>query len=701
MLQFASQSFDTSIWELTMALTSGATVVIAPPERRLGTALQALIAEHGITHLTLPPSALADLDTTAVPAGAAVIVAGEACPPELARRWVGAGHRLFNSYGPTETTVDATLWRANPDGTRGSALPIGTPVHNTTVYVLDPLLRVVPAGAVGELYVGGTGLARGYSGNPGLTATRFVANPFQAGTRLYRTGDLVRWRADGQLEFAGRADHQVKIRGFRVEPGEVEAVLLAQPDVTGALVVADGARLVAYVVGPTTGLRDELSRSLPEHMVPSVFVELASFPLTPNGKIDRAALPKPTATSSTPVRTEVDPRLTLMCGVFAAVLDVPSVGPDEGFFALGGHSLLVTRLLSRIGTAFGATAAIRDVFETPTPRGLLNRLTSTDRPPLVPADRSGPIPLSYAQRRLWFLNRLDGPSSAYNIPSVLRLTGELDVPALKAALNDVVERHESLRTVLTEDTQVVLPPTEVPFEIVETTDLRIHAEYEFDLTTEIPIRVTLVKAEDEHVLLVLLHHIASDEWSVGPLFTDLRHAYEQRLRGYAPQWKALPVQYADYAIWQQNLNVTGQVEYWRNQLAGAPEELTLPTDRPRPPKASDHGGYHFYELPPDVHDAVSALARANDVTVFMVVQAAVAVLLTKMGAGEDIPIGSPIAGRSEAALEDLVGFFVNTLVLRIRTNGDPTFTDLLHRVRKPTWPHSSTPTCRSSAWWRC
>ncbi|MFD1048570.1 condensation domain-containing protein, partial [Kibdelosporangium lantanae] len=290
--------------------------------------------------------------------------------------------------------------------------------------------------------------------------------------------------------------------------------------------------------------------------------------------------------------------------------------------------------------------------------------------------------LSYAQRRLWFLNRLDGPSSAYNIPSVLRLTGELDVPALKAALNDVVERHESLRTVLTEDTQVVLPPTEVPFEIVETTDLRIHAEYEFDLTTEIPIRVTLVKAEDEHVLLVLLHHIASDEWSVGPLFTDLRHAYEQRLRGYAPQWKALPVQYADYAIWQQNLNVTGQVEYWRNQLAGAPEELTLPTDRPRPPKASDHGGYHFYELPPDVHDAVSALARANDVTVFMVVQAAVAVLLTKMGAGEDIPIGSPIAGRSEAALEDLVGFFVNTLVLRIRTNGDPTFTDLLHRVRE-------------------
>nr|WP_052478682.1 non-ribosomal peptide synthetase [Kibdelosporangium sp. MJ126-NF4]CEL19983.1 Siderophore biosynthesis non-ribosomal peptide synthetase modules [Kibdelosporangium sp. MJ126-NF4]CTQ97207.1 Siderophore biosynthesis non-ribosomal peptide synthetase modules [Kibdelosporangium sp. MJ126-NF4] len=693
-LQFASQSFDTSIWELLMALATGATVVIAPPERRLGGALQELIAEYGITHLTLPPSALADVDTDAVPDGAVVIVAGEACPPELARRWVEAGHRLFNSYGPTETTVDATLWEADIDGTTGSALPIGTPVHNTSVYVLDDLLRIVPVGAVGELYVGGTGLARGYSGNPGLTATRFVASPFQPGTRLYRTGDLVRWRADGQLEFAGRADHQVKIRGFRVEPGEVESLLMAQPDVTGALVVADehenlGTRLVAYVVGSTAGLRERLSRSLPEHMVPSVVVELESFPLTPNGKIDRAALPKPMAHTTGPARADADPRLDLMRGVFAVVLEVPEVGPDDSFFTLGGHSLLVTRLLSRIGTAFAATAAIRDVFEAPTPRGLLNRLAGSDRPALARADRSGPLPMSHAQRRLWFLHRLDGPSAAYNIPSVLRLSGELDVAALRTAVSDVVERHESLRTVFTEDTQVILPPGDVPFEVAETSEnelpqaLRVAAEHGFDLAREIPIRVTVFRlAEDEHVLLVLMHHIASDEWSVGPLFSDLRHAYELRRHGGSPQWTPLSVQYADYAVWQHDqLDVSAQIEYWRRQLAGAPEELVLPFDRARPVNASDEGGYHFYELSDDVHQALVKLARDNDVTVFMIVQTAVAVLLSKMGAGDDIPLGSPIAGRGEAALEDLVGFFVNTLVLRVRTDGDPTFAELLRRVR--------------------
>nr|QEO74068.1 condensation domain-containing protein [uncultured bacterium] len=694
-LQFASQSFDTSIWELAMALATGATAVIAPPERRLGAALQQLIAEQGITHLTLPPSALADLDTNAIPAGAVVIVAGEACPPELARRWVEAGHRLFNSYGPTETTVDATLWHADREGTTGPALPIGTPVHNTSVYVLDELLRIVPVGAVGELYVGGTGLARGYSGNPGLTATRFVASPFQRGARLYRTGDLVRWRADGQLEFAGRADHQVKIRGFRVEPGEVEAALMAHPGVTGALVVADehatlGTRLVAYVVGTTAGLHEALSQSLPEHMVPSVFVELESFPLTPNRKIDRAALPKPEATGAGSARVEADPRLGLMCGVFAAVLEVPAVGPDDGFFTLGGHSLLVTRLLSRIGTVFGATAAIRDVFEASTPRGLLNRLVKADRPELVPADRTGPLPLSYAQRRLWFLHRLDGPGTAYNIPSVLRLSGELNVAALRAALSDVVERHESLRTVFTDEAQVILPANGVPFDFAETTEddlqdrLRAAAEYEFDLAADIPIRATVFRvAPGEHVLLVLMHHIAGDEWSVGPLFSDLRHAYEQRRHGRAPQWTPLPVQYADYAVWQRDhLDVSAQITYWQRQLAGSPEELTLPFDRPRPEAASDQGGYHFYELPDEVHDALRKVARDHDVTVFMVVQAAVAVLLSKMGAGEDIPIGSPIAGRGAAVLEDLVGFFVNTLVLRVKTDGDPSFAELLRRVRE-------------------
>jgi len=704
-LQFASQSFDTSVWELLMGLATGATLVIASPERRLGSALADLLAEYRITHLTLPPSALADLSTAVVPAGAVVIVAGEACPPDLARRWLAAGHTLFNSYGPTETTVDLTLWRAEPGGLDGPALPIGTPVHNTTVHVLDDWLRPVPVDAVGELYAGGAGLARGYAGAPALTATRFVANPFGLGERLYRTGDLVRLRADGACEFAGRADHQVKIRGFRVEPGEVETALRALPGVSAALVVAEeheslGTRLIGYAVAPgcrADDLRAVLATSLPDHLVPAAIVVLDAFPLTPTGKVDRAALPSPAAPAV--ARTDRgDARLELMCGLFAAVLAVPRVGQDDGFFTLGGHSLLVTRLVARIGTAFGASVALRDVFDYPTPRGLLARLGSAaGRPPLVAGPHDGTAPMSPAQQRLWFLHRLDGPSPAYNIPSVLRLSGHLDVEALRRAVSDVVDRHEALRTVFADGdgdgVQVVLPSAEVPF-VVSSADestvdalLADAAAHRFDLTAEIPLRVTVFPlGADEHVLLVLLHHIAGDEWSVGPLFADLRDAYAARRAGQAPQWTPLPVQYADYARWQHQLlaadGAKSQVAYWRAALAGAPEELALPVDQPRRDSTGHEGGYETFELPSDVHRKLIALARAADVTEFMVVQAVVAALLTRMGAGDDLPLGAPSAGRSDAALDGLVGFFVNTLVLRVRTDGDPSFVELLRRVRE-------------------
>ncbi|WP_033338807.1 non-ribosomal peptide synthetase [Catenuloplanes japonicus] len=706
-LQFASQSFDTSVWELCMALGTGAAVVVAPPERRLGPELARLLAEERITHLTLPPSALAELPTDAVAPGTVVIVAGEACAPELARRWIDAGHVFFNSYGPTETTVDATLWKAGvPSGT---ALPIGRPVAATGVYVLDALLRPVPAGIPGELYVGGTGLARGYRGAPGLTATRFVASPFVPGERLYRTGDLVRWRPDGELEFLGRADHQIKIRGFRVEPGEVEATLTAHPIVTSALVLAVdddvvGRRLIAYVTGTDpdqTILRAYAGQSLPDHMVPSAVVVLDAFPLTPNGKIDRAALPGVApAALTTQSGSGARPREELMCGVFASVLGVPAVAPDDSFFDLGGHSLLFARLVARVEAVFGATLSMSDVFEAPTPRDLA-RLLDTEgsrRPPLTARERPGPQPLSFAQRRLWFLHRLEGPSATYNIPAVLRVRGDLDVAAIEAALVDVVDRHESLRTVFRDDLQEVLDSFALTFTVRDATEetldalLTEAAEHRFALDREIPVRAHLFTlAPQDHVLLVLQHHIAGDEWSVGPLFADLRRAYEARRLGRPPAFTPLPVQYADFAGWQRDLLgaeddpdsvAAGQVAFWRTALDGAPEELALPFDRPRPAVAGYAGDYLMYEVPANVHRGLLALARTHDVTPFMAVQAAVAALLTRLGAGEDLPLGSPIAGRTQPELEDLVGFFANTLVLRVDTSGDPSFADLLGRVRR-------------------
>ncbi|GAB7036515.1 MULTISPECIES: non-ribosomal peptide synthetase [Catenuloplanes] len=713
-LQFASQSFDTSVWELCMALGTGAAVVVAPPERRLGPELARLLTEERITHLTLPPSALAELPTDAVAPGTVVIVAGEACPPELARRWIDAGHVFFNSYGPTETTVDATLWRAGEPS--GTALPIGRPVAGTAVYVLDALLRPVPPGIPGELYVGGTGLARGYRGAPGLTATRFVANPFDEG-RLYRTGDLVRWRPDGDLEFLGRADHQIKIRGFRVEPGEVEATLAAHPTVASALVLAVddevvGRRLIAYVTPSDVDdrpdqvtLRAYAGQHLPEHMVPSAVVTLDAFPLTPNGKVDRAALPgaAPAVTGTARPSGGARPREELMCGVFASVLGAPEVGPDDSFFDLGGHSLLFARLVARVEAVFGATLSMSDVFEAPTPRDLARLLDAgRRRPPLTARDRSGPQPLSFAQRRLWFLHRLDGPSATYNIPAVLRIRGALDVDALRAALTDVVDRHESLRTVFRdgdgEGLQEVLDHPPLPFVTGDTDEESLDARlteaagYRFALDREIPVRVHLFAfAPQDHVLLVLQHHIAGDEWSVGPLFADLRRAYEARRLGRAPAFPPLPVQYADFAVWQRELLgaeddpdsvAAGQVEFWRTALDGAPEELALPFDRPRPAVAGYAGDYLRYEIPAAVHRGLLALARAHDVTPFMAVQAAVAALLTRLGAGEDLPLGSPIAGRTQQELEDLVGFFANTLVLRVDTSGDPSFAELLGRVRR-------------------
>ena len=709
-LQFASQSFDAAVSEIVTVFTSGAALVL-PAAERSGTALAHLIREQGVTHATLPPVLLPDLPED-LPLRT-LVVAGESCAPDLVARW-SSGRRMINAYGPTETTVCATMSEA----LAGAIVPpIGRPIWNTRVYVLDGGLEPVPAGVSGELYIAGAGLARGYVGRSGLTAERFVADPFgAAGSRMYRTGDLARWRVDGVLEFLGRADAQVKVRGFRIEPGEIEAALVRHGDVAQAAVIAredgpGGKRLVGYVVAAgaavpdAAALRAHLGRSLPEHMVPSAFVVLDRLPLTPNGKLDRRALPAPEARVGSVRRVARTPQEEILCGLFAEVLGLERVGIDDNFFALGGHSLLATRLISRIRSTLDVELSIRSLFEAPTVEALVQRLGDArpGRAALRALARPAEIPLSYAQRRLWFLDRLEGSSATYTIPLALRVRGVLDRPALEAALGDLVERHESLRTIFPDTLgvprQVILDAGVArPRLSVTAIDegslagaLSGAARTGFDLAREPPLRVHLFAlGESEHVVLLLLHHIAGDGWSLAPLLRDLGRFYEARCLGRAAGVAALAVQYADYTLWQHAVlgseedgesAIARQLSFWTSQLAGLPDQLDLPLDRARPAVSSYRGGSVGLRLSGPLHGALLELARASGASLFMVLQAGLSALLTRLGAGSDIAIGSPIAGRTDSALDDLVGFFVNTLVLRTDTSGAPSFRELVGRVR--------------------
>ncbi|WAZ19883.1 amino acid adenylation domain-containing protein [Streptomyces cinnabarinus] len=714
-LQKTPAGFDVSVWEFFWPLITGATLVVARPEGHRDPAyLAALIQERGITTAHFVPSMLqAFLED---PAAAhctglrQVMCSGEALPPSVAERF----HRLLparlhNLYGPTEASVDVTAVEV-PAG--AEQVVIGRPVWNTRAYVLDPALRPVPPGVAGELYLAGVQLARGYLDRPGLTAERFVADPFgEPGSRLYRTGDVARWTADGTLAFLGRTDDQVKIRGMRVEPGEVESALTRHPSVGHAVVVAHDQRLLAYVV-PAEGHRAEAAElhrhsaaALPEHMVPAAFVTLDALPLTPNGKLDRRALPAPDFAAEAGLggrpRT---PREEILCGLFADALGLPGVGVDDDFFALGGHSLLAMRLTARIRAALGVEVSLRTVFDARTVTRLAERLATDGttaaaaRPALTVQPRPGRLPLSSAQQRLWVLYQVEGPSATYNIPSAWRLTGALDVGALRAAVGDLVVRHETLRTVFPDEEgrafQRVLDPDEahVPFEVEDIGEEQLAdrltqaGTYGFELDRELPLRVHVFRTGEERwTLLLLLHHIAGDEWSQAPLNRDLALAYAARTEGRVPEWAPLPVQYADYTLWQGRLLAEvgdRQIAYWHGALAGLLEELTLPVDRPRPLEATYRGGSADLSLDAELAADLHRLARDHGVSVFMVLQAAVAALLTRLGAGADIPIGSPISGRTDAALEDLVGFFLNTLVLRTDTSGDPTFRELLARVRE-------------------
>ncbi|MFJ9041559.1 amino acid adenylation domain-containing protein [Streptomyces sp. NPDC102406] len=720
-LQFASFSFDASVFGIMLALLNGGTLVIADEEHRTpGQPLVDLINDARINLVALPPVVAGALpEGSTLPADLRMVVTGEAVPAEVVDRWAGSV-LMFNGYGPTEAVVGCTVSGPLTPG-RGRP-PIGRPTSAHRGYVLDRALRPVPVGGVGELYVGG-GLARGYLGRPGLTAQRFLPDPYgPAGSRMYRTGDLVRWLPDGELDYLDRADDQVQLRGIRIELGEIVTALTAMPGVEQAAVVmredeAGERRLIAYVVPTATGtgtdaadtgaLRERLVRELPDYMVPSAVVALDALPLTTNGKLDRAALPDAELGSGAQGRAPRTPVEEILCGLFADILGRERVFADEDFFEIGGHSLLATRLVSRVRGVLGAELPIRALFEARTAAALAARVEQADRarPPLAPAPPGTELPLSFTQQRQWFLNRREGAADgSFNSVLAFRLTGQLDADALQAALRDVAERHAVLRTVIPDtdgvpslrvlDAAAGAPALKVVAVPAEEVSAAVAAEADrgFDLTEETPLRVRLFPAgPGESVLLFVLHHIAFDGWSMGPFLGDFAAAYRARATGRAPRWEPLPVQYADFAVWQRGLLggaedpeslAAQQLDFWRDALAGLPEETPLPTDFPRPERGTREGDVVLFDVDAELRTRISELARSTGTTEFIVCQAALSALLTRRGAGTDIPVGVSVAGRTDDALADVVGMFLNTLVLRGDTGGDPTFRELLDRLRE-------------------
>ncbi|MFD4532984.1 amino acid adenylation domain-containing protein [Kitasatospora sp. NPDC058397] len=713
-------AFDASTTEIWAPLVTGGAIVLAEPGELDIRRLAETITTHRVT-LVQAPSGLLRLMAEETPeafrAVRQVWTGGDVVPPEAVRRLFQAcpDTSVVAVYAPTETTAIKTTFTMTPSSAVPNVVPIGRPLANTRTYVLDTALQPVPAGVAGELYIAGAGLARGYTGRPSLTAERFVACPFISGERMYRTGDLARWTTDGVLEFLGRADDQVKIRGFRIELGEVETAFTAHPAVGQALAHVredqpGDKRLVVYTTLTTTNsatpgeLRAAVTDTLPSYMLPAAVVILDTLPVTANGKVDRRALPAPDYTGTTEGRAPRNDTEQTLCALFADVLGLTTVTIDDRFFDLGGHSLLATKLVSRIRAALSTELPIRALFDAPTVAALAAVLpaSGTARPALRPVDRPERIPLSPAQQRLWFIDQFEGPSALYNTPCSVRLTGRVDAPALQAALTDVLDRHEVLRTVYPatdgQPHQLIVERPELPLHTVSVaTETELQSALAeaggavFDLAHDLPVRATLLSLpHDEHVLLVLMHHIATDGWSVAPLLRDLSTAYDARLANTAPQWQPLPVQYADYALWQHELLgtpqqpttlLTEQLAHWQQTLSGLPEELALPYDRPRPTAPTRRGAAVELHLDSELHGALVELAQQSRASVFMVMQAALATTLGRLGAGTDLPIGTVVAGRTDEALDDLVGFFVNTLVLRTDTSGDPSFLELLERVR--------------------
>ncbi|HVR96505.1 MAG TPA: amino acid adenylation domain-containing protein, partial [Thermoanaerobaculia bacterium] len=714
-LQKTPLTFDVSVWELFWPLVTGARLVFARPEGHRDPAYLAdLIVREGITDLHFVPSMLqAFLENPELPDLPSLRLAmsgGEPLTLDLMRRFQArvpeAG--MFNRYGPTEASVSVTIWECELDPARSA--PLGRPISNLRLYVMDRELRLQPLGVPGELLLGGAGLARGYLGRPDLTAAAFVPDPQGDGERLYRTGDLARTLADGNVEFLGRIDHQVKVRGFRIELGEIEAVLASHPEVREQAVIVREDVLVAYVVGTAQAadLKAFLGRRLPEYMVPAVFVSLDAMPLTTSGKVDRKALSASAAPEWEAVPDEealTDPITELLAGVWSEVLGLDRVGVDQDFFALGGHSLLATQVVSRVRAVLGVELPLRQLFESPTVSGLARAVRGgreSQTPPIVPVPRGGDLPLSFAQQRLWLLDQLEPGGTRYNIPSVLRLTGRLDLPAFAAALDEVVRRHEVLRTtfVLVGDApvQVVAPAQRMALPVVDLSGLpeaeaiRLALDEPlrpFDLTAGPLLRVILLRLRaEEHVMLADMHHVVSDGWSVGILVRELGALYRAFLEGRPSPLQDLPIQYVDFAVWQRRWLegdvLERQLAWWRERLAGAPAVLELPADRPRPAVRSPRGGSVPVRLPAGLGRALAALGHREGTTRFMTLLALFQALLGRHADSEDLVVGTPIAGRTRSEVEPLIGFFVNTLALRADLSGRPGLRELLRRVRGTT-----------------
>ncbi|HEY0603111.1 MAG TPA: amino acid adenylation domain-containing protein [Herpetosiphonaceae bacterium] len=755
-LQVASMSFDIAFWELIGPLLYGATVVLAPPDANQDSdQLIALLVQEQVTVAHLVPSVLnlvlSNPKLAACRSLRSLYYGGEASAidlPERIRAQLPVD--LLHFYGPTEAAINATAWRWSPES---PTVSIGRPISNMQAYLLDGQLQPVPVGVAGEIYLGGVGLARGYLNRPDLTAERFMPNPFGAGyplggSRIYRTGDLARYLPDGNIVFLGRADNQVKIRGMRIELGEIEAVLRQQPGVQQALVVVrddtspeghPDARLVAYVVGEnqeprtknqgveeagsrflvlgSSELRASLKEHLPDYMVPSAFVMLETLPLTPNGKVDHKALPAPDTAGLEPDAAYVAPRTPveeLLANIWAGVLRRERVGVYDNFFDLGGHSLLATQVVSRVRDALQVDLPLRDVFAAPTLAGMAALITNIGlgetiqhaAPPLRPADRSEPLPLSFSQERLWFLYQLTPGSPLYNIPSALRLTGRLDPAALHRSFDALVERHAILRTTFSDidgrPVQVIAPPTPVAITFVDLRDLPVdereaaarelaqaEAQTPFDLAHGPLLRVTLLQLDEgDHVVLFTLHHIISDGWSSGIVIRELALLYMAYVEGRPAPMPELPIQYVDFAVWQrqwlQGAVLNQQLAYWQDQLAGSPAALELPTDRPRPPIQTVRGATLPFRIQPALSQALQSLSQREGATLFMTLLAAFQTLLFRYSGQDDILVGTPIANRTRQEIEGLIGMFVNTLVLRTKLSGNPTFSDLLGRVRQTT-----------------
>ena len=742
-LQKTPFSFDVSVWEFFWPLLNGARLVVAKPGGHKDSAyLVNLIEEQQVTTLHFVPSMLQvfleEQNLENCRSLKRVICSGEALPVELQERFfTRLDCELHNLYGPTEAAIDVTYWQCFPDGNLRT-VPIGRAIANTQIYILDEHLQPVPVGVAGELHIAGLGLARGYLNRKELTTEKFIPNPFEeaGGSRLYKTGDLARYLPDGTIEYIGRIDNQVKIRGFRIELGEIEALLNQYEKVQASCVIAcednpGDKRLVAYVVPhqhstPTTNeLRQFLKAKLPDYMVPSAFVMLESMPLTSNGKVDRRALPAADLYSEIKDKY-VAPRTPIeeiLAQIWAQVLQLPQVGIHDNFFEPGGHSLLATQLVSRIRNIFKVELPLRELFAATTLAELAQEIEQLQQqdlelsaPPILPRTENAQLVLSYAQQRLWFLDQFEPNSPFYNMPIALRLAGTVQVAALEQSLQEIIARHEALRTnFITVDgqpTQIIQTESTWTVSVVDlkhlsTTEQEIvtqqlaqqQAIQPFDLVTEVLVRATLVVlSETEHILLMCMHHIVSDGWSMGVFVQELATLYNAYSQGQPSPLRPLPIQYVDFALWQrqwlQGEVLQSQLSYWEQQLKDAPALLSLPTDRPRPAVQTYNGTLKEFTLSLELSSKLAKLSQEQGVTLFMTLLAAFDTLLYRYTDTEDILVGSPIANRDRSEIEGLIGFFVNTLVLRTDVSGDPSFSELLTRVRlmaMEAYTHQSLP----------